>query len=469
MQPTQIWQAALGELQSQLSRANFETWLRNTQLVSWDGESATIGAPNTFAVDQLRNKFALQIQQALSTITGTRVAVQFALLHAGEHQPRPTGTRRSPAARGANATATKTIDPVVETNPQQLELTATPENGLNPRYVFEKFVVGANNRLAHAASLAVADKPAATFNPLFIYGGVGLGKTHLLHAIGHRALARDPGLLVRYVSSETFTNDMVNAIRQNRNEEFRSRYRTIDILMIDDIQFIAGKEGTQEEFFHTFNALYQAGKQIIISSDRPPKAIPTMTDRLRSRFEGGLLADIQAPDLETREAILAEKGRELNVSVPTDVLEYVARRVQSNIRELEGALNKIIALGQLYQRPLSLELSIQALTDTILDQRRRQITPDRVVDAVSNYYQVAHIDMIGPGRRRSIVVPRQVAMLLLREETDSSLVQIGQLLGGRDHSTIMHGIEKMERQVENDSQLRSEILAIREQLYAREA
>ncbi len=469
MQPTQIWQATLGELQSQLSRANFETWLRNTQLVNWDGESATIGAPNTFAVDQLRNKFALQIQQALSTITGTKVAVQFALLNASEHAPRSSGSRRSSATRTTSATATKSVDTMVESSPQQLELSATPESGLNPRYVFEKFVVGANNRLAHAAALAVADKPAATFNPLFIYGGVGLGKTHLLHAIGHRALARDPSLLVRYVSSETFTNDMVNGIRQNRNEEFRSRYRTIDILMVDDIQFIAGKEGTQEEFFHTFNALYQAGKQIIISSDRPPKAIPTMTDRLRSRFEGGLLADIQPPDLETREAILAEKGRELNVAVPTDVLEYVARRVQSNIRELEGALNKIIALAQLYQRPLSLELSIQALTDTILDQRRRQITPDRVVDAVSDFYQVAHIDMIGPGRRRSVVVPRQVAMLLLREETTSSLVQIGQLLGGRDHSTVMHGIEKMERQVENDSQLRSEILAIREQLYASEA
>ncbi len=465
MQPNQIWQAALGELQTQLSRANFETWLRNTQITSWDGESATIGAPNTFAVDQLRNKFAAQIQQALSTITGNTVAVQFSLINS-ERPARPHSNRRAPAARTNRPVATAVRETPTDSGPQQLELSATPENGLNPRYVFEKFVVGANNRLAHAAALAVADKPAATFNPLFIYGGVGLGKTHLLHAVGHRALARNPGLLVRYVSSETFTNDMVNAIRQNRNEEFRGRYRTIDILMIDDIQFIAGKEGTQEEFFHTFNALYQAGKQIIISSDRPPKAIPTMTDRLRSRFEGGLLADIQPPDLETREAILAEKGRELNVSVPTDVLEYVARRVQSNIRELEGALNKIIALAQLYQRPLSLELTILALTDSQLENRRRLITPDRVVDAVSEFYQVAHVEMIGPGRRRSIVVPRQVAMLLLREETESSLVQIGQLLGGRDHSTVMHGIEKMERQVENDSQLRSEILAIREQLYA---
>jgi chromosomal replication initiator protein len=465
MQPNQIWQATLGELQAQLSRANFETWLRNTQITQWDGESATIGASNSFAVDQLRNKFAVQIQQALSTIIGHPVAVQFAVVNS-DRPAKTKPARHTTAVHDESPPATMRVQPPPPVETQQLELTSTPANGLNPRYVFEKFVIGANNRLAHAAALAVADKPAATFNPLFIYGGVGLGKTHLLHAIGHRALARNPGLQVRYVSSETFTNDMVNAIRQNRNEDFRSRYRTIDILMIDDIQFIAGKEGTQEEFFHTFNALYQAGKQIIISSDRPPKAIPTMTDRLRSRFEGGLLADIQAPDLETREAILGEKGRELNVNVPSDVLEYVARKVQSNIRELEGALNKIIALSQLYQRPITLELSVQALSDALLEQRRRLITPDRVVETVSSYFKVTHLDMIGPGRGKSIVLPRQIAMLLLREETDSSLVQIGQLLGGRDHSTVMHGIEKMERQVESDSHLRGDILTIREQLYA---
>src|SRR5690606_24351524 len=293
--------------------------------------------------------------------------------------------------------------------PQQLELTATPEHGLNPRYVFEKFVVGSNNRLAHAAALAVADRPADKFNPLYIYGGVGLGKTHLLHAIGHRALARSPELRIRYVSSETFTNELINAIRQQRTEDFRNRYRTIDILMIDDIQFIAGKESTQEEFFHTFNALYQSGKQIVISSDRPPKAIPTLADRLRSRFEGGLLADIQPPDLETRAAILAEKGRELGVTVPDDVLEYVARKVESNIRELEGALNKIIALSQFYHRPISMELAIEALTDSV-GAGRRQVTVDQVVDTVVNYYQITRRDITGPGRRRDIVLPRQVAM-----------------------------------------------------------
>ncbi|HET7038121.1 MAG TPA: chromosomal replication initiator protein DnaA [Thermomicrobiaceae bacterium] len=453
MQATQIWQAALSELEAQLSRANYETWLRNTQIITWEDDCATIGAPNSFAVDQLRSKFAVQIQSALSTIVGRTVAVQFDLLNGAQRARRPARQRE----RGATGSA--------EPAPQQLELTEIPEHGLNPRYTFEKFIVGPNNRLAHAAALAVADRPADKFNPLFIYGGVGLGKTHLLHAIGHRALARNPQLQIRYVSSETFTNEMVNAIRQNRNEEFRNRYRTIDILMVDDIQFIAGKESTQEEFFHTFNALHQSGKQVVLSSDRPPKEIQTLSDRLRSRFEGGLLADVQTPDLETREAILAEKGLEMNVVVTTDVLEYVARKVQSNIRELEGALNKIVVLGQLYGKPITLELAIEALTEVAREERRRQITPERVIDAVTGYFKVSRRDLIGPGRRRDFVVPRQVAMYLMREETETSLVEIGQALGGRDHSTVMHGIEKMNRQLESDSRLRGDLLAIKEQLY----
>jgi chromosomal replication initiator protein len=261
---------------------------------------------------------------------------------------------------------------------------------------------------------------------------------------------------------------MVNAIRQQRNEEFRNRYRSIDILMIDDIQFIAGKEGTQEEFFHTFNALYQSGKQIVISSDRPPKAIATLEDRLRSRFEGGLLADVQPPDLETREAILAEKGRDLGIFMPADVLEYVAQKVQLNIRELEGALNKIIALANLYGQPISMDLAVQALTDSTLEARRRQLTPEHVMQAVTHYYQVTAQDLRGPGRRRDLVVPRQVAMFLMRAETGSSLVEIGQRLG-RDHSTVLHGIEKVERQIESDQRLRSEIIAIKELLFTGDA
>lgn len=462
MQGKQIWQAALGDLETRVSRANFETWLRSTQIIELRDDLAKIGAPNSFAADQLRSKFAVDIQEALSLIVGHRLAVEFAVLNSsqsGNPSPqrahRPTG--RKPAAKSSSP------DP---SPAQQLELTGAPEHGLNPKYVFEKFVVGSNNRLAHAAALAVADRPADKFNPLFLYGGVGLGKTHLLHAIGHRALARDPSLKIRYVSSETFTNDMVNAIRQQRNEEFRNRYRTIDILMIDDIQFIAGKEGTQEEFFHTFNALYQSGKQIVISSDRPPKAIATLEDRLRSRFEGGLLADVQPPDLETREAILAEKGQDLGILMPADVLEYVAQKVQLNIRELEGALNKIIALANLYGQPISMDLAVQALTDSAVEARRRQLTPEHVLEAVTRYYQVTLAELRGPSRRRILVIPRQVAMFLMRAETGSSLVEIGQRLGGRDHSTVLHGIEKVERQIETDQRLRSEIIAVKELLYS---
>ena len=460
MQGKQIWQAALGDLETRVSRANFETWLRSTQIIELSDDVARIGAPNSFAADQLRSKFALDIQEALSLIVGHRVAVEFAVLNST--QTVDTGSQRWARPAGRKP-AGKSSAPG-SASPQQLELSGAPEHGLNPKYVFEKFVVGSNNRLAHAAALAVADRPAQKFNPLFLYGGVGLGKTHLLHAIGHRALARNPALKIRYVSSETFTNDMVNAIRQQRNEEFRNRYRSIDILMIDDIQFIAGKEGTQEEFFHTFNALYQSGKQIVISSDRPPKAIATLEDRLRSRFEGGLLADVQPPDLETREAILAEKGRDLGIFMRADVLEYVAQKVQLNIRELEGALNKIIALANLYGQPISMDLAVQALTDSTFEARRRQLTPEHVMQAVTRYYQVTAQDLRGPGRRRDLVVPRQVAMFLMRAETGSSLVEIGQRLG-RDHSTVLHGIEKVERQIESDQRLRSEIIAIKELLF----
>ncbi len=459
MQAKQIWQVALSDLEARVSRANYETWLRNTELISFEEDCATIGAPSSFAAEQLRSKFAAPIQEILSLITGRPVAVQFTVLNSDRQALRPA------AHRQAKRSAVLELEQPAAPASLQLELAVTPEHGLNPRYTFEKFVVGANNRLAHAAAMAVADRPADKFNPLFIYGGVGLGKTHLLHAIGHRALARRPQLKVRYVSSETFTNDLIHAIRQQRTDDFRNRYRTIDILMVDDIQFIAGKESTQEEFFHTFNALYQAGKQIVISSDRPPKAIHNLADRLRSRFEGGLLADIQPPDLETRQAILAEKGRELGVDVPDDVLEYVARKIESNIRELEGALNRIVALAQLYHRSISLDLAVQALTDAQAESRRQRLTPDAVIDAVGQHFRVSVPELVGPGRRRDVVVPRQVAMYLMREELGLSLVEIGQRLGGRDHTTVLHGIEKIEQQLQHDSQLRGELLAVRERLY----
>jgi chromosomal replication initiator protein len=476
MQAKQLWQAALEDLQRNLSRANFETWLRNTQVVEFEDDCATIGAPNTFAVEQLRNKFAVPIQQTLSVIAGRPIAVQFAVIQGdqstrsrrGQRQRKqapPEETTRSQASWDDTPKVTPVETPA-DIAARQLELTAKPEHGLNPKYVFENYVVGSSNQLAHAAAMAVADRPAETFNPLFLYGGVGLGKTHLLHAIGHRAWSRKTDLSIKYVSSEAFMNDLINAIRQQKTEEFRNRYRTIDILMIDDIQFIAGKESTQEEFFHTFNALHQAGKQVIISSDRPPKSIPTLHDRLRSRFEGGLIADLQPPDVEMREAIIAEKGRQLGYEVPSEVVQYIARKVESNIRELEGALNKVIVLANIYQRPMTTELAVQALTDQAIEQRRKEINADQIIDTVVDFFGISRSEIAGKGRRKDLVRPRQIAMYLIREEAGASLVEIGSVLGGRDHSTVVHGIEKIEAALDSDQRLRDEIIDIRERLYS---
>lgn len=459
----QVWQAALSDLQGRVSRANFETWLRSTTLVGFSNGSAQVAVPNTFAAEQLRTKFDRDIVGALSSIMNRPVAIEYVVNNAGG-RAEPTRAPRTRPRHDAPQVlpAAETPRPVA----QQMELAPASRHGLNPNYTFESFVVGPANRLAHAASIAVADRPAHAFNPLFIYGGVGLGKTHLMHAIGHRAIELRPETQVLYVSSEKFTNDLIKSIMNQKTDEFRDRYRSADILMIDDVQFIAGKEATQEEFFHTFNDLYQSGRQIIVSSDKPPKAIPTLEDRLRSRFEGGLIVDVQAPDFETRTAILSRKGQSLGIQVPSDVLEYVARKVQSNIRELEGALNKIIAMAQLLNVPIRLDVAAQALNDAALEARRAQITPDRVLGEVTKHYKVTLTEMRGRGRSKEIVLPRQVAMYILREETGSSLVEIGALLGGRDHSTVMHGIGKIEKQVESDSGLRNQVNAIREALYS---
>jgi chromosomal replication initiator protein len=335
---------------------------------------------------------------------------------------------------------------------------------LNPRYTFAEFVVGSGNRLAHAACLAVSDNPGHAYNPLFIYGGVGLGKTHLLHAIAHQVL-RVPGARVVYISSETFTNELIDSIRQRRGEEFRNRYRHCDVLLVDDIQFIAGKESTQEEFFHTFNAVHGASGQIVLSSDRPPKAIPTLEDRLRSRFEWGLIADVQPPDLETRIAILQAKCAKLDVAVPGDVLGYIAHKVQSNIRELEGTLNRVVAHAALNQQPVTLETAAAALADVIVDATRRAVRPETILEAITRYYNVSLPDLQSKARDKRVVGPRQVAMFLLRDETGLSLNDIGSLLGGRDHTTVMHGCEKVAGDLDRDGRLRTDVRAVRDLLY----
>ncbi|HST87862.1 MAG TPA: chromosomal replication initiator protein DnaA [Ktedonobacterales bacterium] len=340
---------------------------------------------------------------------------------------------------------------------------AIPPPRLNARYTFDTFIVGGGNRLAHAASAAVAEAPGLAYKTLFLYGGVGLGKTHLLHAIGHTAIER--GLTVLYVSSETFTNEIINAILRRTTEEFRAKYRSVDLLLVDDIQFIAGKDSTEEEFFHTFNSLYEMNRQIVICSDRPPKAIVSLAERLRSRFEWGLIADIQPPDMETRIAILRAKSAAMGRNVPDEVTNWLANRVQSNIRELEGSFNRLFAFSQLQGLPLTIDTAKAALANLSNDARARRVSIPEILEAVCEYYRISADDLCGKQRDKHIVVPRQVAMYLMRQETEASLLEIGQALGGRDHSTVLHGCEKIEREMNDNTPLRKEIGAIRQQLH----
>lgn len=489
MNVAQLWQAVLTDLASRVSRRAFDNWFGQTTLVGVDDDTAVISAPNAFSASTLQARYAPQVERALADIVGRDLRAFFTVGAAGaagavgmaREQPLAS-TAKTVVGRSSPSPGARPVEQPLSTRPRPRRDSGTPAttpghglsnkqlalqptaHGLNPRLTYDSYVVGSSNRLAHAASLAIAEHPGRQFNPLFVHGGVGLGKTHLLHAIGHRALENNPDLTLMYVTSETFTNDVINAIRSQKMEDFRARYRLIDILMIDDIQFIAGKESTQEEFFHTFNALYQNGKQVVISSDKPPRAISALEDRMRSRFEGGLIADVQSPDYEMRTAILGQKAEEFGISLGSDVIEYIAHKDQTNIRELEGALNKILMMAQLYKRPLNLQLAMEALTDASIAGRRARTTSADVVEAVTGYYKMSKKDLIGRQRTREIVAPRQVAMYLLREETDGSLVDIGRELGGRDHTTVLHGIEKIERALETDTQLRSQIMAIRESL-----
>jgi chromosomal replication initiator protein len=483
MDATHLWQTVLGDLQGRVSATAFDNWLRQTSLVGFADDVATVAAPNTYGAATLETRYGDQIRRALSTVVGRPVEVEFRVLatavtRAAENDDDPVATlfqekprlRPEPERPATKAASTRAKSTTERSTPpksaaRQIGLSPTPTHGLNPRYVYETYVVGSGNRFAHAASLSVAEHPGGKYNPFFVYGGVGLGKTHLLHAIGHRALELEPELTISYVSSEKFTNDLISAIRAQRMEEFRGRYREIDILMIDDIQFIAGKESTQEEFFHTFNALYQSGKQVIITSDRPPKSISSLEDRLRSRFEGGLIADVQLPDYEMRIAILRAKGEELGMAIPSDVIELIAQKDRTNIRELEGGLNKIIARAQITDQRISLALAMEALTDAAIGVGRANVTRADIVDAVLQHYKVELRDLRGKSRSKDIALPRQVAMYLLREETDSSLVEIGQELGDRDHTTILHGVRKIEEAMTTDSGLRSQLFAIRQAIF----
>ena len=439
MKADQAWQAALGQLQMEMPKAAFDTWVRDADLLSYEDGAFTIGVQNAYARDWLDSRLSSTITRLLTGIMNRSVEIRFVVWQTTEDEAEPTEVNvQSP-------------NPTVEySNPT-----------LNGRYTFTSFVVGASNRLAHAASLAVAEKPAQAYNTLFLYGGVGLGKTHLLHAIGNHCI--QAGLQVLYVSSEEFTNDLINAIRSHTSQAFREKYRRIDVLLIDDIQFIAGKESTQEEFFHTFNTLHGQDKQIIMSSDRPPKAMVTLEERLRSRFEWGLTADIQPPDFETRVAILRSKAERAGYDIPSDVIEIIARKFQSNIRELEGALTRIVAYADLRGLSMTSELIDSSLADLL--PQRTEVQPDQIINVVAQTYGISLERILGRERSRQVALPRQIAMYLLREEANISLPQIGESLGGRDHTTIMYGCDKVADLLERDDKLRRQVIDIKEKLY----
>ncbi|MGG5463366.1 chromosomal replication initiator protein DnaA [Clostridium sp. B9] len=447
-----LWEQALNIIKGEISEISFNTWIKSCTPILISDNTLKLSVPNEFTKGILDTRYKDLLIQALKIVTSRKFKIEFYLESDLEEEKENEEKQKEEKKEKA-----KDVDGSIVVSD---EMSAT----LNPKYTFESFVIGNSNRFAHAASLAVAESPAKAYNPLFIYGGVGLGKTHLMHAIGHYILQENPKAKVVYVSSEKFTNELINAIKDDKNEEFRNKYRKVDVLLIDDIQFIAGKERTQEEFFHTFNALHEENKQIILSSDRPPKEIPTLEDRLRSRFEWGLIADIQAPDFETRMAILKKKADVEGLSVPNEVMVYIATKIKSNIRELEGALIRIIAYSSLTNRDVSVDLASEALKDIISNKESAPVTVKTIQESVANYYNLRIDDLKSQRRTRNIAYPRQIAMYLSRKLTDMSLPKIGEEFGGRDHTTVIHAYEKISENLKTDEGLQSMINDITKKL-----
>lgn len=430
-----IWDKVLTKLQTKLTNASYDTWFSETKIKSLDNNQIVILAPTSFNADWLKKNYLNLIQEVIEETIGEHLNIK---VISDEFDDSETDFQANkPTERPASQ----------EILPSQL----------NTDNTFDTFVIGSGNRFSHAASLAVAEAPAKAYNPLFIYGGVGLGKTHLMHAIGHYVMEHKENAKVVYTSSEKFTNEFINSIKDNKTEEFRSKYRNVDVLLIDDIQFLAGKESTQEEFFHTFNELHQNHKQIVISSDRAPKEIPTLEERLRSRFEWGLTTDVTPPDLETRIAILRKKSEEENIEIPNEAMLYIATQIQSNIRELEGALTKVVAYSKLVNRELNSDLVAEALKDIIASSKPKKVTIQDIQEAVGAYYNIRLEDFSAKKRTKSIAFPRQIAMYLARELTDFSLPKIGEEFGGRDHTTVIHAHEKIRRELEHDNSLKSDL------------
>ncbi|AGX02049.1 MULTISPECIES: chromosomal replication initiator protein DnaA [Bacillaceae] len=440
-----LWNNALANIEKKISKPSFDTWLKSTKAHSLQGDLLIITAPNEFARDWLEERYSQLISGILYDITGEELGVKFII---PQNQGEEEVDLPVPPKKGKK-------------DDDQPEL---PLNMLNPKYTFDTFVIGSGNRFAHAASLAVAEAPAKAYNPLFIYGGVGLGKTHLMHAIGHYVQDHNPAAKVVYLSSEKFTNEFINSIRDNKAVDFRNKYRNVDVLLIDDIQFLAGKEQTQEEFFHTFNTLHEESKQIVISSDRPPKEIPTLEDRLRSRFEWGLITDITPPDLETRIAILRKKAKAEGLDIPNEVMLYIANQIDSNIRELEGALIRVVAYSSLINKDINADLAAEALRDIIPSSKPKVITIHEIQKTVGEHYSVKLEDFKAKKRTKSVAFPRQIAMYLSRELTDFSLPKIGEEFGGRDHTTVIHAHEKISKLLQTDPQLQKQLKELNELL-----
>ena len=449
-QAKEVWQAALGELQLQVTRPSYETWLKDTVGIGHHDGEFIVGTPNAFAVEMLEQRMYSLISEAMERVTKSRVEVRFQVLSS------------EVPANGAQAALSHAPHPI----PSATNGAETQSNHrtmhLSPGYTFDTFIVGKSNELAHAAAEAVSEKPGLIYNPLVVYSDVGLGKTHLLHAIGHRVQSLGRSLI--YSTTEEFTNEYIKAIREGKTDEFRNRYRSTDVLLLDDIQFLIGKEQTQEGFFHTFNSLHMTNRQIVITSDRPATALTLLEDRVRSRLTGGLVVDIQPPDVETRMAILRAKADLLGQTVSSDVIQFLGERFHKNIRELEGALNRVIVYAQLTQRPINLDLVQQAVASAMGPNNRQRVSPDAILEAVANYFSVDTDLLKGPRGKKEVSLARQIAMYLLREEAKLGPTAIGRVLGGKDHSTVVKNCAKIARLINNDPHLRRDVINIRDEL-----
>lgn len=458
MHDDKLWQAVLGEIELSVSHGNYVTWFKNTQLLKFRDNVLTIGVPNVFVKQQLEKKYSELINELLAKNHTTPDHIEYKI-----HTNLTRDTSKDDERISLDAPMPSTI-PHHSNAPATSSLSHSYRQGLNERYTFENFIVGSGNELAYAACQAIATNPGTKYNPLFVYGGVGIGKTHLIQAVGNAVLATKPGSKVVYITSEQFVQEFVDALRFKKASDFAGYYRTTDVLIIDDVQFIAGKEKMQEEFFHTFNALHQANKQIIISSDKPPKDIPTLEERLRSRFAWGMSIDMQNPDFETRCAIIQSKSEAKGMVLPPDVVEYLSNHVQTNIRELEGALNQLIAFCEM--RNLSPDVSIVTSLFNSSKTRPKHLSARQVIERISKHFQVPMDDLLGPKRDKDIVVPRQVAMYILRSELHLSFPKIARELGRKDHTTAIHSVEKIEQELTFDAIMRQHVTEIKERLYA---